>query len=67
MPRGAFFALHDPTRPSVASLAEFFGGTPGYKVLEETRYRLRETLPLFLVVLGCLAMEWWWRRQAGLF
>jgi Putative glutamine amidotransferase len=64
---GAFFALQDPTRPSVASLAEFFGGTPGYKVLEETRYRLRETLPLFLVVLGCLAIEWWWRRQAGLF
>jgi uncharacterized membrane protein len=64
---GAFFTLQDPTRPSVASLAEFFGGTPGYKILEETRYRLRETVPLFLLLLGCLAVEWWWRRQAGLF
>jgi hypothetical protein len=64
---GAFFTLSDPTRPNITSLAEFFGGTPGYKVLAETRYRLRETLPLFLLVLGCLAVEWWWRRQAGLF
>ena len=64
---GAFFTLQDPTHPGVASLAEFFGGTPGYKVLEETRYRLRETLPLFLLMLICLAVEWWWRRQVGLF
>ena len=63
---GTFFAIHDPARPSVASLTEFFGGTPSYKVLEETRLRLRETLPLFLVVLGLLAVEWWWRRRAGL-
>ena len=63
---GTFFALDDPARPSVASVSEFFGGTPSYKVLEETRLRLRETLPLFLVVLGVLALEWWWRRRAGL-
>jgi uncharacterized membrane protein len=64
---GVFFALEDPVRPTLASLVEFFGGTPSYKVLEETRQRLRETLPLFLLVLGCLALEWWWRRRAGLF
>lgn len=63
---GTFFAIHDPARPSVASLTEFFGGTSTYKVLEETRLRLRETLPLFLVILGILALEWWWRRRAGL-
>jgi hypothetical protein len=50
----------------VASVSEFFGGTPNYKVLEETKFRLRETLPLFLVVLSLLALEWWWRRRAGL-
>ncbi|MGQ4810209.1 hypothetical protein NKDENANG_03658 [Candidatus Entotheonellaceae bacterium PAL068K] len=64
---GTFFALHDPARPTMASLVEFFGGVPGYQVLEERRFRLRETLPLFLVLLGCLAVEWWWRRRAGLF
>jgi hypothetical protein len=64
---GVFFALQDPARPTLASLGEFFGGTPSYKVLEETRQRLRETLPLFLLVLVCLALEWWWRRRAGLF
>lgn len=63
---GTFFAIHDPGRPSVTSVSEFFGGTPNYKVLEETRLRLRETFPLFLVVLGVLAVEWWWRRRAGL-
>jgi hypothetical protein len=63
---GTFFALHDPTRPTAASLVEFFGGTPHYKVLEEQRLRVRETLPLFLVLVGFLAVEWWWRRQAGL-
>jgi hypothetical protein len=63
---GTFFALDDPARPSMASLAEFFGGAPSYKVLEEKRLRLRETVPLFLLVLGCLAVEWWWRRRAGL-
>jgi hypothetical protein len=63
---GTFFALDDPARPSVASVTEFFGGAPSYKVLEETRLRLRETLPLFLGVLGVLAVEWWWRRRAGL-
>jgi hypothetical protein len=64
---GTFFALHDPARPTVASLVEFFGGAPSYKVLEEQQLRLRETLPLFLVLVGFLALEWWWRRQAGLF
>ena len=64
---GTFFALHDPARPTAASLVEFFGGTPRYQVLEEQRFHLRETLPLFLVLLGCLAVEWWWRRRAGLF
>jgi hypothetical protein len=63
---GAFFAVHDPARPTVTSLAEFFGGAPTYKVLEEKRFRLRETLPLFFMLLGVLAVEWWWRRQAGL-
>ncbi len=63
---GTFFAIHDPARPSVASLIEFFGGAPSYKVLEEIRLRLRETFPLFLAVLGVLAVEWWWRRRAGL-
>lgn len=63
---GIFFAIHDPARPSVASLTEFFGGTVSYKVLEETRLRLRETLPWFFTILGLLALEWWWRRQAGL-
>jgi uncharacterized membrane protein len=64
---GTFFALHDPARPTVASLVEFFGGVPDYQILEEQRFRLRETLPLFLVLVGILAIEWWWRRQAGLF
>jgi uncharacterized membrane protein len=64
---GAFFALHDPTRPTLASLREFFGGSPSYKVLEERRFRLRETLPLFLLLLAFLAVEWWWRRRVGLF
>ena len=64
---GAFFALQDPARPTISSLIEFFGGTPDYKVLEETRQRLRETLPWLLVLLLCLALEWWWRRRAGLF
>ncbi len=63
---GIFFALHEPTRPSAASLVEFFGGTTDYKVLEETRLRLRETLPLFMVILLLLGGEWWWRRRAGL-
>lgn len=63
---GIFFALHDPARPTVASLTEFFGGTPSYKVLEETRLRLRESLPWFSAILVLLAVEWWWRRRAGL-
>jgi hypothetical protein len=63
---GTFFPIYAPARPSVASLIEFFGGAPSYKVLEETRLRLRETLPLFLAVLSVLAVEWWWRRRAGL-
>ena len=63
---GAFFAVHDPARPTLTSLAEFFGGAPTYKVLEENRFRLRETLPLFLILGSLLAIEWWWRRQAGL-
>jgi hypothetical protein len=63
---GTFFPIYASARPSVASLIEFFGGAPNYKVLEETRIRLRETLPLFLVVLSVLAIEWWWRRRAGL-
>ena len=63
---GTFFSLSAPARPTVASLTEFFGGTPAYKVLEETRLRLRETLPWFLVILAVLAWEWWWRRRAGL-
>ena len=64
---GTFFALHDPARPTVASLVEFFGGAPRYKVLEEQRFRLRETWPLLLALVGLLGIEWWWRRQAGLF
>jgi hypothetical protein len=64
---GAFFALQDPARPTLSSLIDFFGGTPSYKVLEETRQRLRETFPLLLLVLLCLGLEWWWRRRAGLF
>ncbi len=63
---GTFFPIYAPARPSVASLVEFFGGAPSYKVLEETQLRLRETLPLFLVVLGVLGVEWWWRRRVGL-
>ena len=63
---GTFFPIHASARPSVASLIEFFGGAPSYKVLEETQLRLRETLPLFLAVLGVLGVEWWWRRRAGL-
>ena len=51
---GTFFPIYAPARPPVASLIEFFGGAPSYKVLEETQLRLRETLPLFLVVLGVL-------------
>lgn len=64
---GAFFALHDEAPPTLASLAEFFGGTPTYEVLEEKRFRLRETLPVFLIVVGCLSIEWLWRRRTGLF
>ena len=63
---GAFFALDDDKRPTLAGLAQFFGGEPDYRVLEETRLRLRESLPLFLVLLTVLAVEWWWRRRAGL-
>ena len=63
---GAFFALHDPTRPTLSSLIEFFGGEPRYKVLEERQQRLRETLPMFSILILCLAIEWWWRRRAGL-
>jgi uncharacterized membrane protein len=64
---GAFFALHDDARPTLASLAEFFGGAPKYEVLEEKRFRLRETLAVFLIVVSCLSIEWLWRRRAGLF
>ncbi len=63
---GTFFALDDRARPTLASLAQFFGGTPDYRVLEETRLRLRESLPLFMLLLTVLAVEWWWRRRAGL-
>jgi hypothetical protein len=63
---GTFFPIYAQARPSVASLVEFFGGAPSYKVLEETQLRLRETLPVFLVVLGVFGVEWWWRRRAGL-
>jgi uncharacterized membrane protein len=63
---GTFFPIYAPARPSVTSLIEFFGGAPSYKVLEETQLRLRETLPLFLAVLGVLGVEWWWRRRVGL-
>ncbi|MCZ6873375.1 MAG: glutamine amidotransferase [bacterium] len=64
---GAFFSLHDDSRPTLAGLPEFFGGTPKYEVLEEKRFRLRETLAAFLIVVGCLSIEWLWRRRAGLF
>jgi uncharacterized membrane protein len=64
---GAFFALHDEARPMLVSLVEFFGGTPRYEVLEEKRFRLRETLIAFLIVVSCLSIEWLWRRRAGLF
>ena len=63
---GTFFTLDDRARPTLASLAQFFGGEPDYRVLEETRLRVRESLPLFLVLLSVLAVEWWWRRRAGL-
>lgn len=63
---GTFFTLDDGARPTLASLAQFFGGEPDYRVLEETRLRLRESLPLFLLLLSVLAVEWWWRRRAGL-
>jgi uncharacterized membrane protein len=63
---GAFFTLHDPARPSLSSLIDFFGGTPHYKILEEHRQRLRETFYLLLILLLCLATEWWWRRRVGL-
>ncbi|MBM3222612.1 MAG: hypothetical protein FJZ47_02240 [Candidatus Tectomicrobia bacterium] len=63
---GLFFALDDPARPGVTSVSEFFGGAPSYQVLEETRLRLRETLPIFFLMLSVLALEWWWRRRAGL-
>ena len=63
---GTFFALDDDNRPTLAGLAQFFGGEPDYRVLEETRLRLRESLPLFLVLLAVLAVEWWWRRRTGL-
>jgi uncharacterized membrane protein len=64
---GVFFALQDPARPSTSSLVEFFGGVSTYKILEETRQRMRETLPLFCLLLVCLGLEWLWRRRAGLF
>ena len=65
--RGTFFALDDPARPPLSSLVDFFGGQPDYKVLEENRQRLRETFPMLLLILACLAVEWWWRRRVGLF
>ncbi|GIX48363.1 MAG: membrane protein [Candidatus Tectimicrobiota bacterium] len=64
---GAFFSLSEGRPPSAASLAEFFGGTVQYRVLEERRLHLRETWLQFLIVLGLLAAEWGWRRRAGLF
>jgi len=64
---GTFFALDDPRRPPQSSLVDFFGGQPDYKVLEEYRKRLRESFPVFILVLACLAVEWWWRRRVGLF
>jgi uncharacterized membrane protein len=64
---GAFFALDDPGRPTLSSLVDFFGGQPDYKVLEEYRQRLRESFPVLMLVLACLAVEWWWRRRVGLF
>ena len=63
---GTFFALDDEERPTLAGLAQFFGGEADYRVLEETRLRLRDSLPLFVVLLTVLAVEWWWRRRAGL-
>jgi uncharacterized membrane protein len=64
---GTFFALDDPARPPLSSLVDFFGGQPDYKVLEEYRQRLRESFPVLILVLTCLAVEWWWRRRVGLF
>ena len=64
---GTFFALDDPGRPPLSSLVDFFGGQPDYKVLEEYRQRLRESFPVLIFVLTCLAVEWWWRRRVGLF
>jgi hypothetical protein len=46
---------------------DFCGGQPDYKVLEEYRQRLRESFPVLMLVLACLAVEWWWRRRVGLF
>ena len=63
---GTFFTLDDEERPTLAGLAQFFGGEADYRVLEETRLRLRDSLPLFVVLLTVLAVEWWWRRRAGL-
>ena len=63
---GTFFTLADRAKPTLASLAQFFGGEPDYRVLEESRLRLRESLPLFLILLTVLAVEWWWRRRVGL-
>lgn len=64
---GTFFALDDPGRPPLSSLVDFFGGQPDYKILEEYRQRLRESFPTLMLVLACLAVEWWWRRRVGLF
>ncbi len=64
---GIFFALDDPKRPPLSSLMDFFGGQPDYKVLEEYRQRLRESFPVLIFILTCLAVEWWWRRRVGLF
>ena len=64
---GTFFAINDPGRPPLSSLIDFFGGQPDYKVLEEHRQRLRESFPMLILVLTCLAVEWWWRRRVGLF
>ena len=63
---GTFFVLDDDERPTLAGLAQFFGGEADYRILEETRLRLRDSLPLFVVLLTILAVEWWWRRRAGL-
>ncbi|ETW96332.1 MAG: hypothetical protein ETSY1_27015 [Candidatus Entotheonella factor] len=64
---GTFFALDDPARPPLSSLVDFFGGQPDYKVLEEYRQRIRESFPVLMLILACLAVEWWWRRRVGLF